>query len=214
MHDVGLRRVAVADGGDITHRPCAVGGLDRRSPSSSIFSGELLSCTVYSNEPIFIAPTGVIRFCAASVLATSRPDRPSARSAVGLSRSGSTAVCRHRDRGSPRRERDQRRAQLVDADISEVLFGQAFARQRELDDRDRGGVVIQDQRRRGTGRKLLEQRLRDRGDLGVRGPDIDIGLEEDLDDADAVIGVRDDMRDALTVVVRARSNGVVMRPDI
>jgi hypothetical protein len=27
--------------------------------------------------------------------------------------------------------RDQRRAQLVDADISEVLFGQAFARQRE-----------------------------------------------------------------------------------
>ena len=50
--------------------------------------------------------------------------------------------------------RDQRRAQLVDADVGEVLFGQALARQRELHDRDRGGDVVQDQRRRGAGRHL------------------------------------------------------------
>jgi hypothetical protein len=42
---------------------------------------------------------------------------------------------------------------------------------------------------------LLEQGLRDCGDLRVRGADVDIGLEEDLDDADAVIGVRNDVLD-------------------
>ncbi len=38
----------------------------------------------YSKLPIFWVPTGVIRFCAASALATSCPDRPRACSAVGL----------------------------------------------------------------------------------------------------------------------------------
>jgi hypothetical protein len=35
------------------------------------------------------------------------------------------------------------------------------------------------------GRHLLEHRLGDRGHLGGGGADVDVGLEEDLDDADA-----------------------------
>jgi hypothetical protein len=39
--------------------------------------------------------------------------------------------------------------------------------------------------------------LRDRGHLRVGGPDIDVGLEEYLDDADAVIGVGDNVFDVV-----------------
>ncbi len=174
-------------------------------------SGELLSWMLYSKPPIFWVPTGVIRFCAASALATSCPDSPRACSAGGL-RSIWIWRClppiRIGDRGA--RHRDQRRAQLVDADIGEVLLGEAFARQRDLDDRHGGGVVVEDQRRRRAGRHLLEQRLRDRGDLGVGGADIDIRLEEDLDDAEAVIGIGDDMLD---VVDRRRQRALERRDD-
>jgi len=47
---------------------------------------------------------------------------------------------------------------------------------------------FEDQRRRRTGRHLLDQRLRDRGDLGVGGADIDVGLEEYLT-MQAIIGI-------------------------
>ena len=169
-----------------------------RSPSSSIFSGELLSCTVYSKT--------------ADLFRADRRDQVLRRQRVGDVLPGQSARLQRRrievdldlplfaaigigDRGAG--HGDQRRAQLVDADIGEVLFGEAFARQRELNDRHRRGVVVQDQRRRRARRHLLEQRLRDRGDLGVGGADIDIGLEEDLDDAEAVIGVRDDVLDVV-----------------
>ena len=161
-------------------------------------SGELLSWMLYSNWPIFWVPTGVIRFCAASALATSCPDSPRACSAAGIEVDLDLALLAAEgigDRGA--RHGHQRRAELVDADVGEVLLGQPLARQRELDDRHGRGVVVQDQRRRRTGRQLLQQRLRDRGDLRVGGADVDIGLEEDLDDADAVIGVGDDMLDVV-----------------
>ena len=85
---------------------------------------------------------------------------------------------------------------------------QALARQRELDDRHRGGVVVEDQRRRRAGRHLLEQRLRDRGDLGVGGADVGTGLEEYLDDAEAVEGVG---LDVLDVVDRRRQRALELR---
>ena len=50
VHDVGLRRIAVAhvgDVADIDHR--AVDALIGRSPSSAIATRELFSCSVYSN---------------------------------------------------------------------------------------------------------------------------------------------------------------------
>ena len=81
--------------------------------------------------------------------------------------------------------------------IGQVLLGEPLARQRELDDRHGGGAVIEDQRRRRPRRHLFQQRLRDCGDLCVRGPDVDVGLKEDLDDAKAVIGVGDDVFDVV-----------------
>ena len=118
------------------------------------------------------------------------------------------AAERIRDRGA--RHGDQRRAQLVDADIGEVLLGQAFARQRELDDRHGRGAVVEDQRRRRAGRHLPDHGLRDRGHLRVGGADIDVRLEEDLDDADAGVGVR---HDVLDVVDRRRQRALERRDD-
>ena len=97
--------------------------------------------------------------------------------------------------------RDQARAHEVQAQIREILLGQSLARQRELDDRHRRGTVIDDQRRRCAGRHLLEQGLRDRGDLRVGGGDIDRRVEEDLDDAEGGIRIR---LDVLDVVDRRR----------
>jgi hypothetical protein len=44
---------------------------------------------------------------------------------------------------------------------------------------------------------LPDDRLRDRRHLGVGGANIDIGLEEDLDDPDAGIGIGDDVLDVV-----------------
>jgi hypothetical protein len=108
------------------------------------------------------------------------------------------------------RHRHQRRAQLVDADVGEVLFGEAIAGQCDLDDRNGGGAVVEDQRRCRTRRHLLDQRLRDRRDLGIGGADIDVRLKENLDDAEAVIGVRDDVFD---IVDRCRQRPLKRRGD-
>ena len=166
---------------------------------------------VYSKPPIFCVPTGVIRFCAASALATSWPDRPARLQRGGIEVDLDLALLaaeRIRDRRAG--HGDQRRAQLVDADIGKVLLGQPLARQRDLDDRHGGSAVVQDQRRRGARRQLPDHRLRDRRHLRVGGADIDIGLEEDLDDADAGIGIGDDVLD---VVDRRRQRPLERRDD-
>ena len=99
---------------------------------------------------------------------------------------------------------------LIDADVGEILFGQSLTRERHLNDRNGGGAVVQDQRRCRPGRQLPDDRLRDRRHLGVGGADIDIRLEEDLDDSDAVIGVGDDVLD---VVDRRRQRPLKRRDD-
>ncbi len=67
---------------------------------------------VYSNSPIFWVPTGVIRFCAASALATSCPTgrAPAARAGIEVDLDlALLAAERIRNRGA--RHGDQRRAQ-------------------------------------------------------------------------------------------------------
>jgi hypothetical protein len=113
-----------------------------------------------------------------------------------------------RDRGA--RHGHQRRAQLIDGDVAEDLLGEPLARQRELNDRNRRSTVVEDQRRRRARRHLLEDRLRDRRNLRVGGADVGVRLEEDLDDADAVIGVR---RDMLDVVDGRRQNSLILGDD-
>jgi hypothetical protein len=92
---------------------------------------------------------------------------------------------------------DEWQAYGVEAEVHQVLLGQAVAGERELDDRHRRGIVVQDQRGRRVRRHLLEQGLRDGGDLRIGDADVDVGLEEDLDDRDAGIGIGLDMLDVV-----------------
>jgi hypothetical protein len=169
-----------------------------KSPRSSRLEGASLSCTAYSKAPIFSLPTGVIRFWAASALATSCPDRPLACRAVGIEVDlNLPLLAAERVGNGGAGHGDERRAHLVDADVGQPLLGEALARQRHQQDRHGGGVVIEDQRRRRAGRHRLDQGLRDRRDLGVGGADVDVGLKEDLDDAEAVVGIGLDMFDVV-----------------
>ena len=147
-----------------------------------------------------------MRFCAASALATSRPVKPRDCSAA-VSRSNITCgVLPPNGQGMPAPCTVTRRGRTkFSPEIGEILLGQALARQRELDDRHRRGAVIDDQRRRRAGRHLLEQGLRNRGDLRVRGGDIDRRVEEDLDDAEGGIRIR---LDVLDVVDRRRQRAL------
>ena len=182
-----------------------------RSPRSAIFSGELLSWMVYSKSPIFCGARRrdqVLRGERVGDVLAGQPQRLQRRrieidlhlsllAAIGI---GNRST----------RHRDQRGAQLVDADVGQILLGEAIARQGDLEDRHGGGAVVQDQRRGRARRHRLDQGLRDRGDLGVGGADIDIGLEEDLDDAEAVIGIG---RDVLDVVDRGGQRALKRRDD-
>ena len=199
MDDIGLRRIAVAHLGDVAHidhRP--VDRLDRQVAELVELRGRVVEL-----DRIFEV---------ADLLGADRRDQVLggegvgdvlAREAPGLHRRGieidlnlaQFAAEGIGDGGA--RHGDERRAELVDADIRQPLFREAFARQRQLQDRHGGGAVVEDQRRRRAGRHLLDQGLRNRGDLGVGGADVDVGLEEDLDDAEAVVGIGLDMLDVV-----------------
>jgi hypothetical protein len=80
----------------------------------------------------------------------------------------------------------------------------------ELDDRNSRRAVVENEGRCRAGGQLLDDRLRDRGHLGVGGADIDIGLEEDLDDPDAVIRVGGNVFD---IVDGRRQDALKLRGD-
>ena len=210
VHDIGLRRIAVAHAGDVADIDHgAVDGLDRQIAEFFHPQRRIVELDdVFETADLLGADRGN------QVLRGERVGDILPGQAAGLQRLrieidldlALLAAERIGDRGA--RHRHQRRAQLVDADIGEVLFGEAFARQRDLDDRHGGGAVVEDQRRRRPGRHLPDHGLRNRGDLGVGDADIDIRLEEDLDDADAVVGVRHDVFD---VVDRRRQRALERR---
>src|ERR1700730_16416220 len=101
---------------------------------------------VYSYSPIFSVPAGVVRFCAASALATSRPVKPRDCNAAGArSKMTFRALPANGQGGARALYRDQARAHEIHTQIGEILLGQPPARQRELDDRHRRGTVIDDQ---------------------------------------------------------------------
>ena len=80
------------------------------------------------------------------------------------------------------RHRGQLRADEVLAKVEQLLLTDVGAGHGQLQNRHRGRVVVQDQRRCDARRHLLEHGLRDRRHLGGRGADIDVRLEEDFDD--------------------------------
>ena len=170
-----------------------------------------MSWILYSNFPIFCVPTGVIRFCdrkrIGDILAGQAAALERARIEIDLYLPRLTAE-RKRDRRPG--NRDERRAQDVEAEIGKRLFRHALAGQRQLDDRHGRGVVVQDQGRRGAGRQLSQQSLGDRRDLGIGDTNIHVRLKEHLDDTDTDIGVGFDMLD---VVHRCRQRTLKRRRD-
>ena len=172
VHDVGLRRIAVAHlrhVAQIDHR-ALLGedrqvGRDRRKLLGALFEVD-----------------GVLE--AADLLRADRRQqvlrgervghvvgRRSAKclsSPPGRGRSGSAGTCRRTGEGiaAPGTVTSGTRTVLI-ARAEHRLLGHALARQRELDDRHRRGVEVQDQGRRDVGRHLLQHGLRDRGDLCV-----------------------------------------------
>jgi len=77
----------------------------------------------------------------------------------------------------------------ADAEVVEVLLGEAVAAEAELDDGNAGGVVLDDVGREAAGGQDLEDGLDDRGDLRDGELYLDGGLEEDFDDGDALVGL-------------------------
>jgi hypothetical protein len=88
-------------------------------------------------------------------------------------------------------------ADLVLADVVELLLGEFSTGDGVLENGDRGGVVADDERGRLAGRELPQNSLGDGGDLGDARVDGGAGLEEDFDDADAVVGVGLDVLDVV-----------------
>ena len=86
--------------------------------------------------------------------------------------------------------RGQLGAQDVVAEVEYLLLGNGLARQRELQDGHARGVVRQNERRRGAGRRRLQLRLRDGDDLRHRQVFVRIRLEEILDHRLAVDRLR------------------------
>ena len=80
----------------------------------------------------------------------------------------------------------QLRAQDVLAEIEDLLFRNRLARQRQLQNRNTRGVVRQDERRGGAGRRGLQLRLRHRDDLRERQILVHVRLEEVFDDRCAI----------------------------
>ena len=129
VNDIGLRRIAVAHAGDVAdvdHR--AVHGLDRQVAEFFHLQGRVVELDVV--------------FEIADLLGADRRDQVLRGQCVGyvLSRKPAglqrrrieidlhlalLAAERIRDRGAG--HRDQRRTQLIDADVGEILFGKAFA---------------------------------------------------------------------------------------
>ena len=89
------------------------------------------------------------------------------------------------------------RAHEILRQIQHLLLRQHLAGKGQLQHRHGRGVVVEDQRRLGARRHLADGGLGDGRHLRRGGADIDVGLEEDLDDADAGHGLAFDMLDVV-----------------
>ena len=88
-------------------------------------------------------------------------------------------------------------ANEVLAEVVQSFLRQPLACEAELHDGHTGCVVLEDLRRQDAGRHLLENGLRERGDLCDGQIDLHAGLKVDFDDAYAGVGLRLDMLDVV-----------------
>src|ERR1700747_2291523 len=83
----------------------------------------------------------------------------------------------------------------IQAVVKELLLRERLAKDVELSDRNVRGVVGNDIWRRGAGRRLAQDRLRDRVDLRDSGADVRARLEINFENADSEDRLRFDMFD-------------------
>ncbi len=199
MDDILLRRRAVADMGDVAHVDGrAVHRLDRQIVERIDRRRRVVELDIILERADLCEADRVDL-----VLLGDRVADVLARQALGLERLwieielDLALLAAERIGNGGARHRHELRPDLVLREIEQLLFGQARPRQRKLHDRHRRGVVVEDQRRRHARRQLLEDRLRDRGDLRGRRLDVGIGLEVYLHHADAVERLALDMLDVV-----------------
>ena len=130
-------------------------------------AGAAVTRTRYSVSPTRAVPAGRIRFCSVQALRNIN-----GRKVLGVQRIG---IQIHHDlahlaapgqRNRSPLHRSQTRADEVQARDRRDPAQSSPARQTELQNRHAGSVVLQNVRRKNTGRQYAEDRLHDSGDLG------------------------------------------------
>ena len=160
--------------------------------------GAELVSTAYSKRSIFIVPEGTIRFCAEMALTTSAGESPLACSACRSISTMDLALLAAVGKGRLRAfDGGQLGADGVGGQVVQLLLVEALAGEAQLQHRHAGGVVLDDEGRRGARRQAAQLHLADGGHLGHGAADVHVRLEEDLDDADAVERLRLDVLDVV-----------------
>ena len=120
------------------------------------------------------------------------------------------AAVRVGDRGAG--DRRKLGAQYVVAEVEYLLLGDGLARQGELQDGNARGVIRENERRRGAGRRGLQLGLRDGDDLRHRQVLVGVRLEEILDHGFAVdrlrFGVLDVVHHGLCGTLREQHDAI------
>ena len=106
--------------------------------------------------------------------------------------------------------RRQLRADRVLPQVVQLLLVQSLAGEAELQHRHAGRVVLDDERGKGSRRQRAHQHLVDRRHLRHRARYIYVGLKENLDDGNPVVGLR---LDVLYVVHRRGHAALAVRHD-
>src|ERR1700676_1815344 len=99
----------------------------------------------------------------------------------------------NRSRRRKSRYREKLQANEIQAVVKELLLRERLAEDVQLSDRNVGRVVGNDIWGRRAGRRLAQNRLRDRIDLRDGGADVRAGLEINLEHADSEDRLRLDM---------------------
>ena len=124
-----------------------------RSLNSDIFCRSTLASTSYSNWPILAVPPGKMSCSLLSAVNTSFGDRPLDCSRPGVERDHDvTEFASIRIWNRSARNSDQLCAQKVQRNVVQLRFGHTIPGEAELQNRNGGRVVIDDQRRERSGR--------------------------------------------------------------
>ena len=207
LNDIGLRRRAVMDVGDVAHEhDRAVDHLDRqivevRDRLGQVIEvdGEFVGADFLGADRIDLVLQGerIADIDGGKIVGA---QRALVEIDLHLARGAAIGVRELRARHSRELRPDK-----VLRKIEQLRLGQRIAGQSQLDDRNARGVVDQNDRRRGALGKLLQNGLRYRRDLRLSGVDVDIRLKEDFDDAHAGKRLRLDMLDIVDGGRTARS---------